>query len=54
MMMKTAMITDAMGRLIFMPPSETGLSRKSPAVAPSGRVRMKAVQNSSTWEILVK
>ena len=48
MMMKTAMINDAMGRLIFMPPSATGLSRKSPAVAPNGRVRMKAIQNSNT------
>ena len=31
-----------------------GLSRKSPTVAPSGRVRMNAAQNSVTREILVQ
>ena len=33
---------------------ETGLSRKSPTVAPSGLVRMNALQNSSVRETLVK
>src|SRR5207253_6222035 len=41
----TARTADAMGRLIASPPLSTGLSRKSPTVAPSGRVRMKAAQN---------
>lgn len=35
------------------PPSLTGLSRKSPTVAPSGRDSMKASQNSATREIEV-
>jgi hypothetical protein len=30
------------------------LSRKSPTVAPSGRVRMNAVQNKKTREIVVE
>ena len=34
-----------MGRLSASPPSLTGLSRKSPKVAPKGRVRMNAIQN---------
>jgi hypothetical protein len=29
----------------FSPPVDVGLVRKSPRVAPSGRVRMKAAQN---------
>ena len=52
--MKAAMIAEAMGRLNAKPPSLTGLSRKSPTVAPSGRVRMKAAQNKKTRETLVK
>src|SRR5215475_3381585 len=48
-----AMIADASGRLKFNPPSLTGLSKKSPRVAPNGLVSMKAAQNSSTRERLV-
>src|SRR6516165_10934665 len=49
--MNTAMIAEARGRLTLRPPSAIGLSKKSPKVAPSGRVRMNAVQNSTTCEI---
>jgi hypothetical protein len=52
--MKTAITTEARGRLSASPPSLLGLSRKSPTVAPSGRVRMKAAQNRSTRETLVQ
>ena len=52
--MNAAMIAEAIGRLNASPPSLTGLSRKSPTEAPSGRVRMKAAQNKKTREILVK
>ena len=48
------MIADAIGRLNANPPALTGLSRKSPIEAPSGRVRMKAAQNKKTREIFVK
>ena len=48
-----AMIPDASGRLKFKPPALTGLSRKSPTVAPNGRVRMNAAQKSNTRERLV-
>ena len=41
---------EASGRLKARPPWPTGLSRKSPTVAPSGRVRMNAVQNNVTLE----
>ena len=44
---------EATGRLKFSPPLAIGLSRKSPTVAPSGRVRMKAAQNKATRLILV-
>ena len=44
-MMNTAITAEASGRLKASPPSLTGLSRKSPTVAPSGRVRMNAAQN---------
>ena len=44
-MMNVAITADAMGRLKARPPSLTGLSRKSPTVAPSGLVRIKAAQN---------
>src|ERR1700683_2645048 len=52
--MKTAITAEASGRLKARPPSLTGLSRKSPTVAPSGRVRMKAAQNSVTRETSVQ
>lgn len=39
--MTPANTADATGRLRFKPPCEIGLSRKSPTVAPNGRVRMK-------------
>ena len=42
--MKTPMIADAIGRLNANPPSLTGLSRKSPTEAPSGRVPAKVVR----------
>ena len=32
------------------PPASTGLSKKSPTTAPSGRVRMNAAQNSAVCE----
>ena len=51
--MRAAIIAEAIGLLKARPPSSTGLSRKSPTVAPSGRVRMKAAQNSVTREMLV-
>ena len=53
-MMNTAMTALAMGRLSASPPSFSGLSRKSPTVAPSGRVWMKAAQNSRTRDRLVQ
>ena len=49
----TASTAVASGRLNSSPPLATGLSRKSPTVAPSGRVRMNAAQNRKTWLILV-
>ena len=52
--MNTAMTADAIGRLNAMPPSLRGLSRKSPTVAPSGRVRIKAAQNKKTRDKLVQ
>src|SRR5512135_1586062 len=51
--MKAARIAEASGRLKSSPPSSCGLSRKSPTVAPSGRVRMNAAQNNSTRETSV-
>ena len=53
-MIKAPMTADAIGRLNANPPSLTGLSRKSPTVAPSGRVKMKAAQNNRTRDVLVK
>src|ERR1700741_5119796 len=44
----------AKGRLKARPPWFIGLSRKSPTVAPNGRVRMKAAQNRKTREILLQ
>ena len=52
--MKTARTAEAIGRLKASPPSLTGLSRKSPTVAPSGRDRMKAVQNKNTRDTVVQ
>jgi hypothetical protein len=49
-MMKAPMTADAIGRLKARPPLLTGLSRKSPTVAPSGRVRMNAAQNRKTLD----
>ena len=46
--MIVAMTAEARGRLNARPPWLRGLSRKSPTVAPSGRVRMKATQNNNT------
>jgi hypothetical protein len=51
--MNTAITADASGRLNAGPSWLTGLSRKSPAVVTSGRVRMKALQNSNTRETFV-
>jgi hypothetical protein len=51
---KAARIADASGRLKARPPWSLGLSRKSPTVAPSGRVRMNAAQNSVTRDMLVQ
>ena len=53
-MMNAAITAEAIGRLKARPPSLNGLSRKSPTVAPSGRVRMKAAQNRNTREMRVK
>ena len=53
-MMAAASTAVAMGRLSASPPSLTGLSRKSPKVAPNGRVSMKAAQNRTTREIRVR
>ena len=51
----TAMrIAVAVVRLKANPPWSIGLSNRSPSVAPSGRVRMKAAQNKSTRDTLVK
>jgi len=49
--MNTAITADAIGRLKASPPLLTGLSRKSPTVAPSGCDRMKAAQNRNTREM---
>jgi hypothetical protein len=51
---KIPMTAEAIGRLEAIPPSLMGLSRKSPIVAPSGRVRIKAAQNRKTREIFVR
>ena len=51
--MNAARMADAVKRLRSRPPWGIGLSRKSPTVAPSGRVRMNAAQNSPTRETRV-
>ncbi len=52
--MNTAMIAEAIGRLTFMPPCATGLPKRSPTVAPSGRVRINVIQNSVTRDTPVQ
>ena len=52
-MIKTTKISDELIRPNCRPPLGTGFVSKSPKVAPSGRVRMKASQNSAVWEIFV-
>ena len=52
--MINAITNEAMGRLKASPPWSNGLSRKSPKVAPSGRVKMKAAQNSPTRDTSVQ
>ena len=47
-------IAVAVVRLNANPPWSIGLSNRSPSVAPSGRVRMKAAQNRNTRDTLVK
>ena len=48
--MSAAITAEASKRPSASPPCATGLSRKSPTVAPSGRVTMKAAQNSKVRE----
>src|SRR5512147_218570 len=52
--MIAAMTAEAIGRLRASPPWSSGLSRKSPRVAPSGRVRMNAAQNNRTHDTSVQ
>lgn len=52
--MNTASTADAAYRLSAIPPLESGLSRKSPTVAPSGRARMKAAQNKNVRDMFVQ
>lgn len=52
--MIAAMTAEASGRLRSRPPWLTGLSRKSPTVAPRGRVKMKATQKRATRDTLVQ
>ena len=52
--MKVPITAEAIGRLKAKPPSLTGLSRKSPTVAPSGRDRMKAGQNKKARGTFVR
>ena len=49
-----AMTSDAIGLLSSNPPCFNGLSRKSPKVAPIGRVRMNAVQHRRTRDTSVQ
>ena len=51
---KTSKMIEAVYRLNAIPPSSTGLSSRSPTTAPSGRVRMNAIQNKTVRETLVK
>ena len=52
--MTAASDADAVYRLSARPPWSSGLSRKSPTVAPSGRVSTNATQNSTVRETLVQ
>jgi len=52
--MKAAIRSDVSGRLKERPPRFLGLSRKSPLVAPSGRVGMKAARNNVTRDTRVQ
>ena len=52
--MNAAITTEARSRLKASPPAWTGLSRRSPTVAPNGRVRTNAAQNKKTREMLVE
>ena len=54
MIMMAARTAEAIGRLKARPPWSSGLSRKSPKVAPSGRVRMNAAQNKRTRDTSVQ
>jgi hypothetical protein len=49
-----ARAAEAIGRLKASPQWSTGLSGKSPKVAPSGRVRMNAAQNRRTRDTSVQ
>jgi len=49
-----AMIAAASVLLMSGPPSFKGLSKKSPTVAPSGRVSTKAAQNSAVPKVCEK
>ena len=52
--MKVAMTAEAIGRFKARPPSLTGLLRRSPTVAPSGRERIKAAQNKKIRETFIQ
>ena len=52
--MIAAITAEASGRLRARPPSATGLSMKSPTVAPNGRVSMNATQNNATRDTAVQ
>jgi len=52
--MNAAITAEELKRLRSSPPSSIGLVRRSPTVAPSGRVRMKAAQNSRVCDTRVK
>lgn len=52
--MKMAMIREELMRPRLNPPCSNGLVSRSPNVAPSGRVRINASQNSQVREIFVR
>ena len=53
-MMLASKTSEATQRLKFRPPSATGLSRRSPSVAPRGRVKIKAAQNRVVRDAVVQ
>lgn len=53
MVMAKASIAEAAMSFMARPPLATGLSRELAMVAPSGRVRMNAAQNSRVRETVV-